>query len=168
MTRTQPGRLFTCFRIILTSILPRVRRESGNFLLVESGIRGLVKSGFLGSGMQNPAEGIQNPTNNWNLGSRFHWQRIQNPVLGIRNPRRGIQNPRRTWIPLHVAKNQMLWLETLLPGLKELLLSLPRHKRCFGNTHFLVNRHGKTMFVSQCFTQILGEACLSLANPTIN
>ena len=133
------------FCIFFISILHRVRRESGNFLLEESGIWELllVKKGILGSGMRNPAEGIQNPINNWNLGSRFHWQRIQNPVLGIRNPRRGIQNPRRTWIPLHVAKNQMLWLETLLPGLKELLLSLPRHKRCFGNTHFLVNRRGE-------------------------
>ena len=27
---------------------------------------------------------------------------------------------------------------------------------------------GKTMFVSQCFSQILGEACLLLANTTIN
>ena len=138
MTRTQPGRLFTCFRIILTSILPRE-----TFLLVESGIRGLllVKLRILGSGMRNLAEGIQNPTNNWNLGPRFHWQRIQNPVPGIRNPRRGIQNLRLTWIPLHVTKNQMLWLEILLPGLKELLLSLPGRKRCFGNTHLLVNRH---------------------------
>ena len=30
--------------------------------------------------------GIRNPTENWNSESKFHWQRIRNPVPGIRNP----------------------------------------------------------------------------------
>ena len=34
------------------------------------------------------------PTNNWNPESKFHWQRIRNPVPGVRNPRCGIQNPK--------------------------------------------------------------------------
>ena len=42
--------------------------------------------------------GIRNPTENWSSESKFHWQRIRNPVPGIRNPRRGIQNPTLSWI----------------------------------------------------------------------
>ena len=34
------------------------------------------------------------PFKNWNLGSKFHWQRIQNRVPGIQNPRGGIKKPR--------------------------------------------------------------------------
>ena len=61
--------------------------ESGKFLLVETRILGF---------------GIWNPTDDYNPGSKFHWQGIQNVVPGIRNPGRGIQNPRLSWIPLLV------------------------------------------------------------------
>ena len=64
--------------------------ESVKFLLVESGI--------LGFGIRNTAQGIRNPTKDWNpiQGSpRKDW----NQVPGIRNPWRGIQNPRLSWIP---------------------------------------------------------------------
>ena len=43
--------------------------ESGNFLLVESGILGL--------GIRNTAQGIRNPTNDCNPESKFHWQRLE-------------------------------------------------------------------------------------------
>ena len=64
--------------------------ESVKFLLVESEI--------LGFGIRNTAQGIRNPTKDWNPiqgSSRKDW----NQVPGIRNPWRGIQNPRLSWIP---------------------------------------------------------------------
>ena len=63
----------------------------------ESGKFFLVKSGILGFGIRNTAQGIPNPTTDWV--SLTVW----NPVPGTRNPRRGIQNPRLSWIPLHVT-----------------------------------------------------------------
>ena len=56
---------------------------------------------ILDFGIRNTALGIQNPTSDWNPKSKFHWQRILNPVPGIRNQRRGIQDPRLFWISLH-------------------------------------------------------------------
>ena len=84
--------------------------ESGQRLLVESVIREIwvVESRILGIGMQNTAQGIRSPTNDWNLESKFPYQRIQNPVPGIQNPRRGIQNPRLSWISLHGAISLLL------------------------------------------------------------
>ena len=58
--------------------------ESGKFLL--------LKSGILGFGVQNTFQGNRNPADDWNLESKFHWQRILNFELGIRNPGCGIQN----------------------------------------------------------------------------
>ena len=54
-----------------------------------------MESRILGFGTQNTAQGNRNPTNDWNLESKF--------PCGIENPRRGIQNPRRSWISLHGA-----------------------------------------------------------------
>ena len=62
-------------------------RESGKFLL--------VKSGILGFGIRNTAQGIQNPSNDWNPESKFH--------LKGWNPVTGNQNLRLSWIPLHGA-----------------------------------------------------------------
>ena len=47
-------------------------------------------------GLWNLEHGFRNPdpTNDWNLESKFHCQKICNPVAGVRNPRCGIQNPR--------------------------------------------------------------------------
>ena len=44
--------------------------ESGKIVLVESRI--------LGSGTQNTAQGIRNPTKEWNPESKFHWKRLEN------------------------------------------------------------------------------------------
>ena len=60
--------------------------ESEEFLLVECGI--------LGFGIWNTAQGIRNPTNDWNPVSKFQCQRIRNPVREIQNPWRGIQTTR--------------------------------------------------------------------------
>ena len=70
--------------------------ESGKFLLVKSGIREIFACGIqiLGFGIRNTAQRIRNPPDNWYSESRFHWQRIRNPVPGNRSPRRGIQNLR--------------------------------------------------------------------------
>ena len=48
--------------------------ESGNFRLVESGIREIfsAESGMLGFGIRYSAKGIRNPTNDWRQESKFH------------------------------------------------------------------------------------------------
>ena len=47
--------------------------ESGNFLLVESGIQGF--------GIQNRAQVLRNPTKKWNPESTFHWKRLESSTL---------------------------------------------------------------------------------------
>ena len=37
----------------------------------------------------NTAQGIRNPTKDWNPESKFHWQKLESSIPGIRNPRRG-------------------------------------------------------------------------------
>ena len=66
--------------------------ESGKFSLVEYGI--------LAFGIWNAAQGIWNPTNNWNPDPSD-----KNPESSSwsPNPRRGIQNLRLSWITLNVA-----------------------------------------------------------------
>ena len=63
--------------------------QSGKLLLVESGIQHILlwnlESWTLESQIQVKASGI--PFKNWNLESKFHWQRIQNQVPGTWNPR---------------------------------------------------------------------------------
>ena len=71
-------------------------RESGFW--IESGKYLLVESGILGLGIRSTAQGIRNPTDDWNPESK-----ILNPVIEIRNPRRGIQKQRLSWIFLHRA-----------------------------------------------------------------
>ena len=56
--------------------------EPGKFLLVESGI--------LGFGIRNTAQGIRNPTNDWNPESKFHWQRLESSTW---NPESTAWNP---------------------------------------------------------------------------
>ena len=55
---------------------------SGKFLLVESGI-----GEIFACGIRNAAQGIQDPTTDWNPSST---DKDWNPVPGIHNPRRGI------------------------------------------------------------------------------
>ena len=45
-----------------------------------------MKSGILVFGIRNTAQGIVNPTNNWNQEPKLHSQRIRNSVPGFRNP----------------------------------------------------------------------------------
>lgn len=63
--------------------------EYGKLLFVESRIRGKF-----GSGTRKIAQGINNPTNDWD--PEIFPDRGWNPIPGIRNPRRIIQNPRRS------------------------------------------------------------------------
>ena len=59
-----------------------------------------MESGILGFGIRNTAQGVRNPTNDWNPEFKFpdkNW----NPVPGMRNPQREIQNPRLSWISLY-------------------------------------------------------------------
>ena len=79
--------------------------ESWKFLLVESRI--------LVFGIQNTAQGIQNPTKViiWNLSSTQDW----NTVPGIRNPGRGIQDPRLSRIALRDSR--LLYSSAADPGL---------------------------------------------------
>ena len=49
--------------------------ESGTFLLVESGI--------LGFEIQNTAQGIRNPTNDWNQEYSLHCQRLESSVWNL-------------------------------------------------------------------------------------
>ena len=55
--------------------------EAVKFLLVESQI--------LGFAFRNTAQGIQNPTNDWN----------PEPKTGIQHPESGIKNPSLPWFP---------------------------------------------------------------------
>ena len=50
-------------------------RESGTFLLLESGI--------LGFGIQNTAQGTRNPTNDWNQEYSLHCQRLESSVCNL-------------------------------------------------------------------------------------
>ena len=60
----------------------------------------LMESRILGFGIRNTAQGVRNPTNDWNQ-NPSSTDKYGNPVPGIRNPQRGFQNPRLPWIPLH-------------------------------------------------------------------
>ena len=55
---------------------------------------------FLGFGIWNTIQGIQNPTNDWNPESKFYWQRLEFSIWNLD----GILHtviPRLNWIPLH-------------------------------------------------------------------
>ena len=66
---------------------------SGKFLRVESGI--------LGHRIRSTAQGIRNPSNNWNPESKFHWKRSGTQYLesGIHGVESRILDC--AWIPLH-------------------------------------------------------------------
>ena len=76
-------------------------REIFAFLLVESGI--------LDFGIRNTTQGIRNHANDWNRKSKFHRQRIRNPVHGIRSPR-------LSWIPCIGRQVTMLRAAITHPG----------------------------------------------------
>ena len=71
---------------------PRIPESEEVLLQVVSEIHHIfaVEFGILGFGIRNTAQGIRNPTNDWNPESKFHLKKIRNLVPEIRNPRRGI------------------------------------------------------------------------------
>ena len=84
--------------------------ESGKFLNMESGIP--LKIGIQNPtdkhwnsvpGIRNTAQGIRNPTKDWNPESKFHWQCLESGIHGVES-RILESNPRLSWIPLHGAK----------------------------------------------------------------
>ena len=67
---------------------------------------GLVESEILGFGSWNSAQRIRNPTNDWNLESKFtDKDSLPNPVPQVPNPQREIENPRLSYITFHGAKD---------------------------------------------------------------
>ena len=80
--------------------------ESGfrirKFFVFEIQNVGNVSCGVQNPGLWNLEYGSRNLdlTNNCNPDSKFHWQRIQNPVTGIQNTRRKIRNQGMSWIPV--------------------------------------------------------------------
>ena len=66
----------------------------------------LVSCGIRNYGVSNLEYSSRTPdhTYDWDPESKFHRQRIRNPVPAIQNPWYGIQNQRLSWIPLHGAK----------------------------------------------------------------
>ena len=65
---------------------------------------------MLGFGIRYTAQGIRNPTKDWNPGSKFHRQTIRNPV---QEP--GIHGEESIIIPLHGATDNTSF--ALLPAL---------------------------------------------------
>ena len=63
--------------------------------------------------LENTAQGIRNPSNDWNPESKFYWQRIRNPAPAIRNPRCGRMS---VWIPLHIRAWGGTFIRNLLAG----------------------------------------------------
>ena len=90
--------------------------ESGNILLMESGI--------LGFGIRNTAQGIWNPTNYWNSESKFYWQI---PESGTWNPESTVRNPEsKTVLDSLPWGNMCLPTENLTsPSPSPLSLTLP-------------------------------------------
>ena len=92
------------------------------FFLLESRIQKilLVESRIQGFGIQNAAQGIRNPTKDWNPKSKFY-----NQVAGIRKPRRVIQNPRLSWIPLSHEFTKVKTFLSFVPHAPKFPLPLP-------------------------------------------
>ena len=78
-------------------------RNPGKFCLwnPKSGKFYLVESGILGFGIRITAQGIWNPTNDWNPESKSNWHRLESSTWNPEFYGRGIQNPRLSWIHLH-------------------------------------------------------------------
>ena len=107
-----------------------------------------MESVILGFGIRNLAQGIPNPAYDSNPESKFHWERIRNPVLGIRNPKREMQNPRLSWINLHGSAINMLSFKKR-PASGIACYSLIEHNRqcSYGPKPFLRVIMGKTFLL---------------------
>ena len=95
--------------------------ESGNILLMESGIPGF--------GIRNTAQGIWNPTNDWNSESKFYWQI---PESGTWYPESTVRNPEsKTVLDSLPLGNMCLPMENLTSPFRSpspLSLPLPLEK----------------------------------------
>ena len=72
----------------------------------DSGIREILAFGIRDAGLWNPEYSSNNLLESGIHQSKFHWQKIRNPVSGIRNLCHGIQNPRLSWIHLYWANEK--------------------------------------------------------------
>ena len=79
-----------------------IRIQNPKIFVFEIQNMGNFSCGVQNPGLWNLEYGSRNldPTNNCNPDSKFHWQRIQNPVPGIQNTRRKIRNQGMSWIPI--------------------------------------------------------------------
>lgn len=100
----------------------------------------------------NSAQGIRNPTNDWNLNSEFHWRRIQSPVPGIQNPQFGIKNPRLCLIGFTGAKG---WSN--LQG-----YNLNAEGNLWENTDFCSSKDLELRLVQQCSAVLNASAHILL------
>ena len=80
----------TWFRFLVQSLnhsSPHVR-ESGfrnlwNFCFWNPESRKILESGILGFGIRNAAQGMHNPTKDWNPEAMFYWQRLKSGSHGV-------------------------------------------------------------------------------------
>ena len=79
-----------------------IRIQNPKIFVFEIQNMGNFSCGVQNPGLWNLEYGSRNldATNNCNPNSKFHWQRIQNPVPGIQNTRRKIRNQGMSWIPI--------------------------------------------------------------------
>ena len=106
---TEPVHRLVYISLAVSSSILMISPRSGN---LDSGIRKILPCRirnpwnfawgiqFLGFGIWNTIQGIQNPTNDWNPESKFYWQRLEFSIWnldGILHP----VIPRLNWIPLH-------------------------------------------------------------------
>ena len=67
-----------------------VFRNPNNFCLwnLQPGKILLMESGLLGFGIRNTAQGIRNPTDDWEAESKFHWQRLESSTWNLESTAR--------------------------------------------------------------------------------
>ena len=120
--------------------------ESGNILLVESGILGLKipKIQLKESGIPLTI-GIQNQ-----VSTDKGW----NPVRGIRDLPRGIQNPRPFWMPLHEVKNRRFVGSQVLhqQSLNSLYSYIDRAMKTLNNMQH--SKYKKGIFFQSCIMDL--------------
>ena len=127
--------------------------ESGNILLMESEIGGF--------GIQNTAQGIWNPTTDWNSESKFYWQI---PESGTWNPESTVRNPEsKTVLPTeNLTSPSPSPLSLPLPLVPLSTVQLPKKQTSsegsnwkffnFPNNYLINDNNKQTM--STCFQNI--------------
>ena len=85
--------------------------ESVKFLLIESDI--------LGFGMRNTAQGIRNPTNDWNPESKFYWQILKSSTWNREST---------AWNPeSKTVLDSPTWIEAIIAGFRGSLSKFVEH-----------------------------------------